>query len=72
MCSRHTSPRGSGRVGRSAAGRSLDEEALTLAVVASIRHEDTDYDSLLMSGASRAEARDLIRETVNRVVASWS
>jgi hypothetical protein len=69
---RHTSLRGSGRVGRSAAGRSLDEEALTLAVVASIRHEDTDYDSLLMSGASRAEARDLIRETVNRVVASWS
>jgi hypothetical protein len=31
-----------------------------------------DYDSLLMSGASRAEARDLIRETVGRVVASWS
>jgi hypothetical protein len=68
----HTSLRGSGRVGRSAAGRSLDEQALTLAVVASIRHEDTDYDSLLMSGASRAEARDLIRETVDRVVASWS
>jgi hypothetical protein len=68
----HTSLRGSGRVGRSAAGRSLDEEALTLAVVASIRHEDTDYDSLLMSGVSRAEARDLIRETVDRVVTSWS
>jgi hypothetical protein len=59
-------------VGRSAAGRSLDEQALTLAVVASIRHEDTDYDSMLMSGISRAEARDLIRETVDRVLASWS
>jgi hypothetical protein len=69
---RHTSLRGSGRVGRSAAGRSLDEEALTLAVVASIRHEETDYDSMLMSGVSRAEARDLIRETVNRILASWS
>jgi hypothetical protein len=69
---RHTSLRGSGRVGRSAAGRSLDEEALTLAVVASIRHEDTDYDSLLMSGFDRAEARDQIRPAVVRVLASWS
>jgi hypothetical protein len=40
--------------------------------MASVRHEDTDYDSLLMSGASRAEARDLIRETVDRILASWS
>ena len=69
---RHTSLRGSGRVGRSAAGRSLDEEALTLAVLASVRHQDTDYDSLLMSGISRAEARDLIRPAVDRVLASWS
>ena len=69
---RHTSLRGSGRVGRSAAGRSLDEEALTLAVVASIRHEDTDYDTMLMSGVGRDEARDLIRETVDRILASWS
>jgi hypothetical protein len=68
---RHTSLRGSGRVGRSAAGRSLDEEALTLAVVASIRHEDTDYDSLLMSGVSRPEARDLIRPAVDRILAWW-
>jgi len=69
---RHTSLRGSGRVGRSAAGRSLDDEALTLAVVASVRHEDTDYDSLLMSGVGRAEARDLIRPAVDRILASWS
>jgi hypothetical protein len=60
------------RVGRSAAGRSLDEEALTLAVVASVRHEDTDYDSLLMSGVGRAEARDQIRLAVDRILASWS
>ena len=69
---RHTSLRGSGRVGRSAAGRSLDNEALTLAVAASIRHQDTDYDSLLMSGVSRAEARDVIRPAVDRILASWS
>jgi hypothetical protein len=69
---RHTCLRGSGRVGRSAAGRSLDEQAVTLAVVASVRHEDTRYDSMLMAGISRAEARDRIRPAVDRVLGSWS
>jgi hypothetical protein len=69
---RHTSLRGSGRVGRSAAGRSLDEEAITLAVVASVRHEDTEYDSLLMSGVSREDARDRIRSAVDRILAAWA
>jgi hypothetical protein len=68
---RHTSLRGSGRVGRSAAGRSLDETAITLAVVASVRHEDTNYDSLLMSGVSRETARDRTRPVVDRVLAAW-
>ena len=68
---RHTSVRGSGRVGRSAAGRSLDEKAVTLAVVASIRHEDTGYDSLLMSGAPRGEARDEVRPEIERVLDEW-
>lgn len=35
---RHTCERGSGRVGRTAAGRSLDPEALALAVAAAVRH----------------------------------
>jgi hypothetical protein len=69
---RHTSLRGSGRVGRSAAGRSLDEEAIRAAVVASVRHEDTEYDSLLMSGVSREDARDRIRAAVDRILAAWA
>lgn len=68
---RHTSVRGSGRVGRSAAGRSLDEKAVTVAVVASIRHEDTEYDSLLMSGVPRGEARDQVRPEIERVLDAW-
>jgi hypothetical protein len=68
----HTGLRGSGRVGRSAAGRALDEQAITLAVVASIRHQDTDYDSLLMSGVPRDLARDRIRPAIDRVLAGWS
>jgi hypothetical protein len=58
-------------VGRSAAGRSLDEKAVTLAVVASVRHEDTEYDSLLMSGVPREEARDRIRPGIDRVLNAW-
>lgn len=68
----HTALRGSGRVGRSAAGRSLDEQAVTLAVVASIRHEDTKYDDLLMSGFARQDARDQVRDVIDQVLASWS
>src|SRR5262249_15700093 len=44
----HAALRGSGRVGRSAAGRALDPQALDLAVIAHIRHEHTNYDTLLM------------------------
>ncbi|MEO3874293.1 DUF2293 domain-containing protein [Nonomuraea sp. B12E4] len=62
----HAGQRGSGRVGRSAAARALDENAITLAVVASIRHLDTDYDRLLMSGVPRMEARDRIRDAIER------
>ncbi|GAA3442910.1 DUF2293 domain-containing protein [Planomonospora venezuelensis] len=68
---RHAGERGSGRVGRTAAARVLDENAVTLAVVASVRHLDTDYDRLLMSGVPRAEARDRIRAAVDRVLAGW-
>ena len=49
----HAALRGSGRIGRSAAGRELDPEAIRLAVTASVRHVDTDYDDLLMSGVDR-------------------
>lgn len=68
---RHAGMRGSGRVGRTQAARALDPEAITLAVVASVRHEDTRYDELLMSGVDRAEARDHVRLDVDRVLASW-
>ncbi|MGW2155299.1 DUF2293 domain-containing protein [Nonomuraea sp. NPDC001699] len=60
----HAGQRGSGRVGRTAAAKALDENAITLAVIASVRHLDTDYDRLLMSGVPRMEARDRIRNAI--------
>lgn len=68
----HAALRGSGRVGRSAAAKALDERAITAAVVASVRHEDTDYDQLLMSGTLRDIAREQIRPTIDRVLDSWT
>ena len=68
----HTGKRGSGRVGRTAAGRSLEPQALDLAIVAHVRHEHTRYDSLLMQGNDRLVARQLVREEIDRVLEKWS
>jgi hypothetical protein len=68
---RHAGTRGSGRIGRSAAGRALDQGAVRLAVVASVRHEDTDYDQLLMSGIARADAREQVQHAIERTLAAW-
>jgi hypothetical protein len=67
----HAAVRGSGRVGRSAAGRALDAQALELAVAAAVQHEDTHYDELLMSGVDRADARAEVRDEVARVLDGW-
>jgi hypothetical protein len=68
---RHTVTRSSGRVGRSAAGRALDPEAVRLAVIASIRHLDTSYEDLLMQGVTRMDAREQVRHRVDEVLRGW-
>ncbi|MFJ3715993.1 DUF2293 domain-containing protein [Streptomyces sp. NPDC090057] len=68
----HASARGSGRVGRSAAGRALTEGAVTSAVVAAVRHVDTPYDQLLMSGVPRYEARRRIAPALAGVLREWA
>ena len=67
----HTGDRGSGRVGRTAAARAFDRSAITLAVVAAVRHGETDYDDLLMAGLDRFAARDRVRADVDRIVEHW-
>jgi hypothetical protein len=67
----HAGQRGSGRVGRTAAAKALDEQAVTMAVVASVRHLDTRYDELLMNGMARGAARERIRDDIERVLTRW-
>ena len=55
----------SGRVGRSAAAKELDQQALRLAVIAHIRHTQTRYDELLMNQGDRAAAREAVRDKID-------
>lgn len=67
----HTAVRNSGRVGRTAAGRKLDEQALGAAVAAAIRHRHTNYDSLLASGLERGQARESVSDHVQALLQAW-
>ena len=68
---RHACARSSGRVGRSAAARELDEWAIDLAVQAHVRHRHTTYDELLVQGIDRQDARGTVAMEVNRVLTGW-
>jgi hypothetical protein len=67
----HACAKYSGRIGRSAAAKSLDEHAVRLAVVAHVRHVETPYDGLLMHGWERTEARHQVEDKVRAVLARW-
>jgi hypothetical protein len=61
----------SGRVGRSAAAKQLDDKAVRLAVIAHIRHAETPYDTLLAQGQDRRSARAQVEPAVTRVLRQW-
>ena len=61
----------SGRVGRSAAAKEFDTQALRLAVIAHLRHEHTRYDELLMKCGDRQSAREQVRERIEQMLARW-
>ncbi len=67
----HACQKYSGRVGRSAAAKDLDESAVRLAVIAHIRHAETDYDELLAQGLDRWDARAQVEEDVAQVMTKW-
>ena len=67
----HACMKYSGRVGRSAAAKDLEEGAVRLAVTAHVRHAETNYDQLLAAGYPRWEARDLVGGAVTRLLERW-
>jgi len=67
----HACRKHSGRVGRTAAAKEFDPEAIRLAVVAHIRHTHTNYDELLCRLGDRESARWEVRDQVAAVLSQW-
>lgn len=71
LIAEHACRKYSGRVGRSAAAKEFDKEAIRLAVTAHIRHNETNYDHLLAASQNRHTAREAVKADVNQVLAKW-
>jgi hypothetical protein len=61
----------SDRVGRSASAKNLEAPAIRLAVIAHIRHAETNYDDLLAGGLPRQVARAEVAEAIEQVLQGW-
>jgi hypothetical protein len=71
LIAEHACRKYSGRVGRSAAAKALDEDAVRLAVAAHVRHAETNYDELLLKGVERWAAREKVYPEVTRILDHW-
>lgn len=71
LIAEHACMKYSGRVGRSAAAKALDEQAVRLAVIAHTRHTETAYDRLLAGGCERREARRQVEGIIDRILSRW-
>ncbi len=67
----HACRRSSGRVGRTAAAKELDPQALRLAVLAHIRHVHTPYDEHLARTGDRQLARETVHHQVQAILRQW-
>ena len=67
----HACRKHSGRVGRSAAAKELDPQAIHLAVQAHIRHVHTNYDELLGGYGDRQSARWEVQDQVAAILRLW-
>lgn len=68
---RHACLKYSGRVGRTAAAKNLDEDTIRLAVMAHIRHAETEYDRLLAETGDRRGARAEVEALVRLTLREW-
>lgn len=46
-------------------------QAVGIAMQTFLRHEMTDYDTLLLCGVDREEARRRVQPKINKMIASW-
>lgn len=67
----HACSKYSGRVGRAAFAKQLKPKAVELAVLAHIRHTETEYDALLLQGWNRRQAREQLWDKVREISLLW-
>ncbi len=67
----HACRKYSGRIGRSAAAKRFEVDAVSLAVRAHVRHGHTRYDELMAQGWSRSDARAEVESGVEEVLRRW-
>ena len=67
----HACQKYSGRIGRTAAAKDLGQDAVRTAVVAHVRHAETQYDTLLAEGVDRWDARAAVEGAVARILRQW-
>jgi len=61
----------SGRIGRTSFAKNYDTPAVRLAVIAHLRHAETNYDSLIIQGYDRSDARDEVEDKVYLILSKW-
>ena len=67
----HACEKHSGRVGRTAAAKDLDDEMVRLAVIAHVRHLHTAYDTTINRTRDKRGSRAAIRPDVHAVLSAW-
>ncbi|HMB31093.1 MAG TPA: DUF2293 domain-containing protein [Desulfohalobiaceae bacterium] len=67
----HACRKYTGRIGRTAAAKELAKEAINLAVIAHIRHVETEYDDLILSGFDRISARTKVDDQIQEIFEQW-
>jgi len=71
LIAEHACRKYSGRVGRSAAAKDLDEQAVRFAVTAHVRHTETNYDKLLSDMLDRSDSRMMVHNAVAEILKRW-
>lgn len=67
----HACAKHSRRVGRTSDAKAFDEKMIDLAVIAHVRHAETNYDDQFGKGKKKREIRQDLKAVIERIVAKW-
>lgn len=68
----HACEKHSGRVGRTADAKALEDDAVRLAVIAHVRHLHTNYDTVIDANRDTRKSRSIVRGSIQEVLDAWA